>query len=157
MSPQDRVTDNGFSFPVHPNLTKHGDGFVYWRDTEVEHYSFRNPRREAAAVAELTLRCLYLEANGIEVNTSTAVWRWRENLPKYKRRKTMGIPVTPDDCPLIVAKKIGECLTKYNILGSIDACYWWNCLQDGVRPWKSYPIPKEDYADLERTFMEVTP
>ena len=63
---------------MHPNLSKDGQGFVYWKGIRVEHFSYAEERRaeEATALDELAKRCMFLESIGIPVNGSTAVWRW---------------------------------------------------------------------------------
>lgn len=47
------------------NLTKTHDGHVLWRGIEVEHYSFRDSKREAAAAEALAEQCRSLEALGL--------------------------------------------------------------------------------------------
>lgn len=59
-------------------LAYDGRGYVYWRGTEVEHYDWpliHDPQGEAQA-QELADRCWHLEALGIPVNCTTAVWHW---------------------------------------------------------------------------------
>lgn len=70
-------TVNPISFPNllagYP-LTKRGDGYVYWRGVEVEHYSFREDvEAEQAAARKLVANCLALEALGLPVNARTAI------------------------------------------------------------------------------------
>lgn len=60
------------------HLTIDHEGFVYWKDQQVEHYTPRwaysdDAQRQAL---ELERRCLHLEAVGEEVNGATALWDW---------------------------------------------------------------------------------
>lgn len=61
-------------------LSKDGQGYVYWKDAQVEHYSFAQDaegrRREAEAAATLAERCKHLENIGVPVSSNTAVWAW---------------------------------------------------------------------------------
>lgn len=60
------------------HLTHDHEGYVYWKGTVVEHYSFGWGSRAQfeAAARNLAQRCRHLEAIGIEVNTTTAIWHW---------------------------------------------------------------------------------
>lgn len=64
------------------HLTLDQEGYVYWKENQVEHYDFPFAFTEKGKTAalELTQRCLHLEARKIEVNSSTAIWHWE----KYK-------------------------------------------------------------------------
>ena len=57
-------------------LTKDGQGYILWKGHEVEHYSFRSEENERPAAEKLAGRCRHLEALGVPVNISTAVWSW---------------------------------------------------------------------------------
>lgn len=60
------------------HLTIDHEGFVYWKDKRVEHYTlgwaYSAEAHEQASV--LAQRCKHLEAIGIEVSGATAVWDW---------------------------------------------------------------------------------
>lgn len=58
------------------HLTRDHEGYVYWKGQHVEHYSFDDAAAELAAAQELAARCRWLEARGIEVNVTSAVWQW---------------------------------------------------------------------------------
>jgi hypothetical protein len=60
------------------NLTRDHEGFVYWKDRQVEHYSYRDREKEKAAATELAERCRHLESLGVEVTTGNAIYRWEE-------------------------------------------------------------------------------
>lgn len=55
------------------HLTVDHEGYVYWRGVKVDHYSFRDCTREAAAARKLEGICKKLEAKGIAVNAKS-VW-----------------------------------------------------------------------------------
>lgn len=60
------------------HLTKDHAGYIYWKGIEVEHYSFHDYESAKAAAEELARRCMSLEAQGKEVNGTTAIWGWQE-------------------------------------------------------------------------------
>lgn len=75
------ISEQGYAKPwLHEieHLTIDHEGYVFWKGKEVEHYSFKNKQEEKAAAEELARRCRLLEERGQEVNTTTAVWRWKE-------------------------------------------------------------------------------
>lgn len=49
------------------HLTKDHEGYVYWKDRQVEHYSFHDTDAERAAAEQLARACLACEARGQEV------------------------------------------------------------------------------------------
>lgn len=60
-------------------LTKDGQGYIYWKGKHVEHYSFRGEdaeAREAEAAHDLADRCRHLENIGVPVSMTAAVWNW---------------------------------------------------------------------------------
>jgi hypothetical protein len=65
-----------------PQLTKDGQGYIYWKGIHVEHYSHSDPSKELADAEELIRRCEHLESLGVIVSSGSAVWRWSwyENL-----------------------------------------------------------------------------
>lgn len=75
-------TLSGYKKPFFHNiehLTIDTQGFVYWKNTEVEHYSLSWAFSDEAQKAAQTLgnRCKSLETSGTPVNTSTAIWQWK--------------------------------------------------------------------------------
>lgn len=62
------------------NLTIDNVGYVYWKGQQVEHYDLgwhRSPEAKIAA-EELARRCRSLEERGIPVNSTNAIWKWKE-------------------------------------------------------------------------------
>lgn len=61
-------------------------GYVYWKGNQVEHFTLEYAYSSKAKtyLVELGKRCEFLEAKGLPVNTSYAVWRWEEVLAKNK-------------------------------------------------------------------------
>lgn len=59
-------------------LTKDGEGFVYWRGIQVEHYSYSADKQaqEAESAACLAARCRHIEALGLKVTGSKVIWYW---------------------------------------------------------------------------------
>lgn len=53
-------------------LTKSGDGYVKWKGTTVEHYSFGDAEEEKVAAENLAAHCRLLESNGFPVSWRTA-------------------------------------------------------------------------------------
>jgi hypothetical protein len=53
------------------HLTQDHEGYVYWKDIRVDHYSFRDADEGRAAALQLEQRCLMLEARGFPVNGRT--------------------------------------------------------------------------------------
>ena len=59
------------------HLTKDHQGYVYWKGHQVEHYSFHGKyEEEKVAAEELGRRCRILEAKGILVSCTNAIWKW---------------------------------------------------------------------------------
>lgn len=54
-------------------LTLNSAGFVYWKGTEVEHFSHQDPDARAAALQRLAYRCQALEDKGFPVNSRSAI------------------------------------------------------------------------------------
>lgn len=59
-----------------PGLTKDREGYVYWHGQYVDHFSYPrdDPQREMQAAQGLAQRCARLEAAGLPVNASTALF-----------------------------------------------------------------------------------
>jgi hypothetical protein len=64
------------------HMTRDQDGFVYWKDTQVEHYDHDHWCSEGYEAQmfndakELSRRCLILESAKLEVNSSNVIWNW---------------------------------------------------------------------------------
>lgn len=63
--------------PLHgtPFLTKDSAGYVFWRGTRIEHFSFPDSVAEAAAARALSEHCQMLEVKGFPVNSRTVLQR----------------------------------------------------------------------------------
>ena len=55
------------------HLTRDHEGYVYWKNRCVEHYSYDDKAREKAAAERLASRCRALEAKGLPVTGRTAI------------------------------------------------------------------------------------
>jgi len=55
------------------NLEQTGDGYVYWKGNQVEHYSFSNEAEEYKAALELAETCRHLEKLGVIVHGGTVL------------------------------------------------------------------------------------
>lgn len=53
------------------HLTRRHTGYVYWRDVEIEHFSFNDSKEEAEAAIQLAERCKLAESRGFPVNGRT--------------------------------------------------------------------------------------
>ncbi len=63
------------------HLTRDHEGYVYWKGSHVEHYSFGSKyEEEKKAAKELARRCRILESRGIKPTCNTAVWLWKDEL-----------------------------------------------------------------------------
>ena len=75
-------------WPKH--LTKDGC-WVYWKGIQIEHFTYgENVEGEAVAASRLASICRHLEAIGVPVSTSTAIWfcSWFKDMGEdhpYKR------------------------------------------------------------------------
>lgn len=58
------------------NLTQDHEGFVYYKDIHVEHYSYRDHEEGKKSAIILKSRCEVLEKNNIEISCHNAVWCW---------------------------------------------------------------------------------
>lgn len=72
---------SGYSRPwLHgiKNLTKDNEGYVYWKGTQVEHYSFSDAERERESAKEIARRCSILEDRGDAISVNSVVWNWED-------------------------------------------------------------------------------
>jgi len=58
------------------DITQDHEGYIYYKDIHVEHYSFNSYEKAKAAALELRERCQLLEKNNIEVSCGNAIWAW---------------------------------------------------------------------------------
>lgn len=63
------------------HLTRDHEGYIYWKGTHVEHYSYQNRDDERAAAHRLAGQCRMLESKGFPVNARTAIADMFENVP----------------------------------------------------------------------------
>ena len=57
------------------HLTRRPDGYVFWKDESVEHFTFVDAGRSLAAAQRLAQKCLLLESKGFPVNGRTVLCR----------------------------------------------------------------------------------
>jgi len=55
------------------HLTRDHEGYVYWKDARVEHYSFSDYEQEGRAAAELADICREIEARGGQVTSGNVM------------------------------------------------------------------------------------
>jgi len=60
------------------HMTQDHEGFIYWKGSEVEHYSHQTYESADKAARELARRCIALEALGVKPTSGTAVWSWEK-------------------------------------------------------------------------------
>lgn len=56
------------------------DGYVFWKGREIEHYSgslLEDSERSREQARELIRRCEALEAKGVEINSTSVIWKWQ--------------------------------------------------------------------------------
>ncbi|MFA5186759.1 MAG: hypothetical protein WC551_09805 [Patescibacteria group bacterium] len=78
---------NGYKTPWFcdiEHLTIDHEGFLYWKNVPVEHYTTRwmTVERINSSAEELAARCRHLESIGVQPNHRTAVWDWEKYQPK---------------------------------------------------------------------------
>jgi hypothetical protein len=66
-------------------MTRDHEGYIYYKDKQVEHYSshYVYTLQAARDLTELRNRCAFLERNGAEVSSGTAVWGWERYAADY--------------------------------------------------------------------------
>ncbi len=70
------LTEHGKWYWGIKHMTCNGSGYVYWKGTEVEHYTYLFTEKAHNAAKEIAKRCLYLESINIPVNCTNIVWHW---------------------------------------------------------------------------------
>lgn len=58
------------------NITADETGYIYWKDSVVEHYDNHLDPKWKDALEELAQRCRYIESLGIQPRTRNVIWRW---------------------------------------------------------------------------------
>lgn len=61
----------GYRKPWHfgiVGVTKDHEGYIYWKDTRIEHYTFDDADKEREAAKRLQTDCRTLETRGLPVN-----------------------------------------------------------------------------------------
>ena len=63
------------------HLTIDHEGYIYWKSSQVEHYTPSWAYSEEAHnnAKELAERCRHLEATNVPVNTTNAIWHWEKH------------------------------------------------------------------------------
>ena len=61
------------------NLWKDHRGYVYWKDVEVDHFSFNRYEKAHEAAIDLAGHCRTLEMLGLPVSTAHQAW-WYDEL-----------------------------------------------------------------------------
>lgn len=78
-----RIQSGTYSKPWHfgvEGITKDHEGYIYWRNKRIEHYSFCDSERERLATQELGRLCKMLEDQGLEVT-------WRNLSKAYDEKR----------------------------------------------------------------------
>ncbi|MBD2503885.1 hypothetical protein [Anabaena azotica] len=61
------------------NLKKDHQGYIYWRNKYIEHFSYKDDYEgERLAAEKLASRCKHLESIGVEIDIDSVVFRWEE-------------------------------------------------------------------------------
>jgi len=62
------------------HLTRDLEGYVYWKGSNIEHWSGKLPYSEEGreAAKKLSERCKALEGLGVVINTSTVTWHYED-------------------------------------------------------------------------------
>lgn len=95
------------------HLTQDGEGYVYWKGKQIEHYSYRDYEKKKAAAEQLAKVCMQMEASGKEFNTKGYFAQLEENEENEER--------TPLEAAIRKAAK-SICKT-FDIKGSTDVGY----------------------------------
>lgn len=66
------------------HFTKDHEGYIYYKNVRVEHYSFEDYDEADKAIKELESDCKQLESRGKTVTWSSLSWLWDE---KFKAKK----------------------------------------------------------------------
>ena len=73
-----KIYKKSWAFDVE-DITQDHEGYIYYKDIHVEHYSFRDYDKAKKAALKLRECCQLLEQNNIEVNCNNAIWKWGEH------------------------------------------------------------------------------
>lgn len=58
------------------DITQDHEGYIYYKEHHVEHYSHDDYNEARKAALELRERCQLLEKNNVKVSATSAVWQW---------------------------------------------------------------------------------
>lgn len=58
------------------NMTVNHDGYIFWKNIEVEHYDHPYSEDSKNCLEELSKRCLHIESLDIPVSISNVIWFW---------------------------------------------------------------------------------
>jgi len=70
-------------------MTRDHEGYIFYKDKQVEHYSkpYVNSLEARRALTELRNQCAYLELVGEEVSCANVVWGWEKHREAYGQEK----------------------------------------------------------------------
>jgi hypothetical protein len=107
------------------NINYDGQGYIYWKDQQIEHFDHPEDPKMAEPTKELERRCKLLEERGAVINCTTVIWEWDKsgNGDRWE--------IAFDDCKATrqareAAKRI--CIA-YGIKGTCDPAYIANVIQ----------------------------
>jgi len=105
------------------HLTKDNQGYVYWKNTRVEHYSYSDKDRERIAAENLAADCRLLESDGVKVSPANLgiLWQKREM----------------DKFPPAVRHAAVKIAGSYNINGICDIPYIADVIMSALRTEKA--------------------
>jgi len=70
-------------------MTRDHEGFIFYKDKQVEHFSgfYVNSLEAKRHLTELRSQCAYMERNGMEVSCANVVWGWEKHRDAYGKEK----------------------------------------------------------------------
>lgn len=62
------------------NITRDHEGYIYWKEKQIEHFTFSimSYERVKNECLELKRRCEILEYLGQVINTGSVIWQWKD-------------------------------------------------------------------------------
>jgi hypothetical protein len=74
-------------------MTRDHEGYIYYKDKQVEHYDnhYVHSLQAKRDLAELRNRCVYLERRGIEMSFSNIIWGWEGHKNAYGAEKAAAL------------------------------------------------------------------
>jgi hypothetical protein len=120
-------------------FTIDNEGFIYYKNIQVEHYNrpFAYSEEGKQALLELSRRVKILESKNIEVNGNNAIWRWEEISGEHKE-------------PEYLRNIIQKITKKFNINGCCDIGYMCNVVANecGIGNGCSKYLPYEEIKNV---------